>query len=73
MKSILEHPIYANKKQEFIGLWLVRYGSNWVEMDYSDESSDYFFYIADQLKKMGKLDIVYTPTGEVRCKLIKDE
>jgi hypothetical protein len=78
MRSILEHPVYADKKQQFIGHWLVRYGSDWVEINYETDIDEYFSHVRDQLLKMGKLEVQTTHSPASwnpvwRYRLIKDK
>lgn len=70
MRTILQHPLYANKAKEFIGFWLVRYGADSVEVEDLDE---YFSYVAQQLTRMGKLKVIQTHRGNCFYRLIKDE
>lgn len=70
MRTILQHPVYAAKTKEFFGFWLVRYGSDAVELEDLDE---YFSFVADRLSKMGKLKLSRTMRGDYVYSLIKDE
>jgi hypothetical protein len=70
MRTILQHPVYANKAKEFIGFWLVRHGADSVELEELDE---YFSYVAQQLTKMGKLKVIQTRNGNCFYSLIKDK
>jgi hypothetical protein len=73
MRTIIEHPLYASKKQEFVSAWLARYGSGWIDVEFPDEFDEYFTCVVNTLTKMGKLHIVSTFEGKARLKLIKDE